>query len=241
MRSLIYIIVLLALGGCTVVSKYYVSSATLESDEFRINKIGKIKIDHTVVVIRPTNSLQFFHGGEILWISDNQLYVEPHYTYTYYEDFVRSRKPSEYFILEILVMVENDSVIFHPGKTILRVGSQDNDAFSYYELDNRYSDTIFGIPYVFHMHYHTSVCKGIGDKPSNPENPLRLARERAADQPLRLEQDRDSCFAIKFKVPPPDPRTSFSIKINGLIINDKPVSLPSIKFKPEIYTEKRSN
>ncbi|MGA9033296.1 MAG: hypothetical protein WB402_12335, partial [Sulfuricaulis sp.] len=72
------------------------------------------------------------------------------------------------------------------------------------------------------------------------ENPLKSSDEIPSNKKMKLERNTDYCFAIKFKAPPPNPRTGFSIGINGININGDDVRIPIIKYIPGTYIDRHA-
>jgi hypothetical protein len=79
------------------------------------------------------------------------------------------------------------------------------------------------------------LCKGRGVKSWSGENPLKSSNEILSNKILKLEKNTDHCLAIKFKTSPPNPRTGFSVHINGININGDDISIPIIKYVPGTY------
>lgn len=244
MRSSIFKIMLILasviLVGCPLAaSRFFVSSATLKSDEFRINKIGRMEVGELVMVIRPANALLTYSGDDYFSIPIRGSSLDPSeysYPFEYYEDFDYGRKQlPNFFILELLLVATDDDVALDLGRITLSTDSKDINSSSYYELERRYRG--FGSAGKSTLGYIAPLCKEPGGEPSSAANALKLVRENAVSKPIHLRKKSDHCFAVKFKAPPPDPRTSFKIKIDGLSVNGKPISLPAIEFAPNaIYS-----
>ncbi|HTN95198.1 MAG TPA: hypothetical protein VMJ33_11505 [Gallionella sp.] len=208
----------------------------MDSGKFRITDAGKLEIGQTIIIVKPTNALNTYSGQEILMIPfDSQEYEPKDYTYsfTYYDgyDFGRKGTP-EFFILELLVVTANEEVTLHPNEIALILDGQEIFPTSYYNLERRYQGFLsldFG-------NSLTPLCKAPGTKTWSPANPLTLAEEVTPEKSINLEKIHSYCFAIKFKMPPPDPRTSFSIKFNGIKIHGDDIHLPDIRYTPSKLT-----
>jgi hypothetical protein len=228
------------LCGCSSVNRYLVSEATMDSGKFRITDAGKLEIGQTIIIVKPTNALNTFGGQEILMIPfDSQEYEPKDYTYsfTYYDgyDFGRKGTP-EFFILELLVVTANEEVTFHPHEIALTQGGREILPASYYNLQRRYEGFLsldFDNPI-------SPLCKAPGTKAWSPANPMTLAEEVTSEKSIILERMQSYCFAIKFKTPPPDPRTSFSLKFNGIKIHGDDIHLPDIRYIPSKLTRRNA-
>ena len=212
----------------------------MDSDKFRITNVGKLEIGQTVIIVKPTNALNTFRGGEILMIPQYSRNYEPKdyaYSFTYYEDYNYGRKGTPgFFILELLVVTNNEEVMFHPQKIVLMLNDQEIYPASYFNLERRYQGFLS-------LAFHTPLshlCKSPGTETWSPSNPLKLAEEVNTENPISLEKMHSYCFAVKFKTPPPDPRTSFSVKFNGVKINGDDMHLPEIRYTPKKYTERHT-
>lgn len=228
------------LGGCPLAaSRFFVSSATLESNEFKISKTGRMEVGELVMVIRPANALLTYSGDDYFSIPVRGHSLDPReysYPFSYYEDFDFGRKQlPDYFILELLLIVIDDDVVLDLGRITLSTDSKDINSSSYYELERRYQG--FSSAGKSTLVYIAPLCKEPGGEAWSGANALKLVRENAVNKPIHLRKKGDHCFAVKFKASPPDPRTSFKIKIDGLIVNGKSISLPAIEFVPDtIYS-----
>lgn len=215
-------------------SEFLVSDAHTDAGEHRITRIGKVSISNTTVIIKPTNALQISSGGEVLGVPyDRERFTPSKYAYpfVYYEDFDFGRKNiPEYFVLEILFLLGDDEVLFQPGDIVLRTSNTDIRPKVYYPLERRYGSS-FGLSYTSHL------CMSPGSYSSSPANPLKHAREVRIDGPLKLEKEKNYCFALKFLAPPPHPQSTFSVNVDGLRINGEFVSL-QIVYRPGVYKQR---
>lgn len=231
------------LGGCPLAaSRFFVSNATLKSDEFKISKTGRMEVGELAMVIRPANALLTYSGDDYFSIPVRGRSLDPKeyfYPFSYYEDFDFGRKQlPDYFILEVLIVVTDDDVTLDLGRMALSADSKDINSSSYHELERRYQG--FSSAGKSTLGYIAPLCKEPGGKSSSGANALKLVRENAVNKPIHLRKKGDHCFAVKFKAPPPDPRTSFKIKIDGLIVNGKSISLPAIEFVPDTIYRRSS-
>jgi len=237
-RSSIFKIMLILaavmLGGCPLAaSRFFVSSAIIESGDFKISKTGRMEIGDLVMVIRPTNALLTYSGDDYFSVPVRGHSLDPSeysYPFSYYEDFDYGRKQlPDYFILELLFVVTSDDVTLDLGRIILSTDGRNISSTSYYALERRYQ----GILSSGGSAYVSPLCKEPGGKAWSGANALTLVKEHAVNKPVHLRKKGDNCFAVKFMYPPPDPRTRFKIKIDGLTVDGKLISLPAIEFVPD--------
>jgi hypothetical protein len=214
------------LSGCWyAVDRYYVSDAVIDNGELQIERNGSLSLNGILLIARPANALHVYSP------------TDEAYSYGYYEDSGYGRmKTPDYFIFEILLQTGNADVIIAPDKIALKVDSQEINAMSYFSLERRYSrlDMFVGSFSV------VKLCKNPGAKSWSGENPLKSSDEIPSNKRMKLERNTDYCFAIKFKNPPPNPRTSFSIDINGININGDEIQIPTIKYTPGKYIDRHA-
>ncbi len=214
------------LSGCWyAVDRYYVSDAVIDSGELQLKRNGSLSLEGVLLIVRPANALHVYSP------------TDEAYSYGYYEDFGQGRvKTPDYFIFEILLQIGNADVIIAPEKIALYVDSQEINAVSYFSLERRYSrlDMFVGSLSV------TKLCKSPGAKSWSGENPLKSSDEIPSNRKMKLERNTDYCFAIKFKAPPPNPRTSFGVGINGININGDDIRIPMIQYTPGTFIDRHA-
>jgi hypothetical protein len=128
-----------------------------------------------------------------------------------------------------LLSLKKEEINFNPSQVILQLNDSSIHPVNYFLLERRYKSNYSGSPIY-------EVCKRPGVPTYNIDNPLQFVKEQPADTNLTLEKDRDYCFALKFDRPPPDPRSNFDVKIDGLKIDSRDVSL-LIHYEPRAYHE----
>lgn len=214
------------LSGCWyAVDRYYVSDAVIDSGELQIKRDGRLSLNGVFLIVRPANALHAYSAEDEA------------YSYGYYEEFGYGRtKTPDYFIFEILLQTGNADVILAPDKISLKVDNQEINAASYFSLERRYSRSDMFVGSLSAV----KLCKSPGAKSWSGENPLKSSDEIPSNKRMKLERNTDYCFAIKFKVPPPNPRKNFSIDINGININGDEVQIPLIKYIPGTYIDRHA-
>ena len=220
------IILSLCLNACLSATQYMVSSATNESSSFSVTQGGKLRLQGLVIVVKPANSLIVARGGSFIF--DFLEDINPQdYTYSssYYDDPYANTKNS--FILEILVSTNDHEMSFTPMKMGVDAAGKKIYPVSYYVLEPRYTGT--GFLRV------TDLCNRPGAKSWNADNALKTEKENRISKPIRLTQQNRYCFAVKYDMPPIDPRTVFSVEIEGLSIDGKAVAPPVIRYAPDTY------
>lgn len=220
------VVLLISLSGCWyAVEHYYVSDVLVDSEELQIKRNGTLSLKDVQLVVRPANALHVYSP------------TDEAYSYGYYEDFGYGRmKTPDYFIFEILVRSSNADVVIAPEKITIKLDNQEINAVSYFSLEQRYSGSDMFVGSLRAV----SLCKRPGAKSWSGENPLKSLNEIPSNRRMKLERNVDYCFAIKFKAPPPNPRTSFSIDINGININGDDVRIPMIKYTPGTYINRHA-
>jgi hypothetical protein len=201
-----------------------VSSATSESSSFTVTKGGKLKLQGVVLVVKPVNSVIVAAGSSFLidFLEDMNP-QDYHYTTSYYENTLTNTKDS--FIIEMIVSTNDHEMSFTPMKMGLEMAGKKIYPVSYYALEPRYGGT--GFLRV------TDLCKQPGAKSWNADNPLKTTKENSTAEPILLTQQNSYCFAIKYGLPPIDPRSHFSVEIESLSIDGKAVAPPVIRYVPD--------
>ncbi|MDO8705513.1 MAG: hypothetical protein Q7J84_11260 [Sulfuricaulis sp.] len=229
LRSAPIIIVLsLCLNACALsAAKYMVSSATSESSSTSVTKDGKLRLQGLVIVVKPANSLIVAGGSSFIFDFLEEEKNLQAYTYTslYYDDHYVNTKDS--FILEILVSTNDYEMNLTPMKISVAMAGKETYPISYYVLEPRYSGT--GSLPVF------DLCKRPGAESWNSDNALKTEKENRSAEPIPLTQQNRYCFAVKYGMPPIDPRSVFSVEIEGLSIDGKAVAPPVIRYVPDTY------
>lgn len=211
--------------------QYLVSSATSESSSFTVTQGGKLRLQGIVLVVKPVNSLVVAGGPSFIFDFLEGKY--PHeYTYTssYYDDPYVDTKDS--FILEILVSTNDHEMSFTPMKMGVAMAGKNIYPVSYYVLEPRYTGT--GFLRV------TDLCKRPGVESWNADNPLKSAKENSTAEPILLTQQNRYCFAVKYGMPSIDPRSVFSVEIEGLSIDGKAIAPPIIHYVPDTYRHRNA-
>lgn len=220
-KTISFVGFLFFISGCSyVVDRYYVSDAVMDSGESQITRDGKLSLNGVLLNVRPANALHVYTAEDEA------------YSYGYYEEFGYGRtKTPDYFIFEILLQTGNTNITIAPDKIYLKIDNREISAMSYFSLERRYSrldmsmGSLRAVP----------LCKGHGVKSWSGENPLKSSNEILSSNVLKLDKNTDYCLAIKFKTSPPNPRTDFSVHINGISINGNNISVPIIKYVPATY------
>jgi hypothetical protein len=216
------VIFVISLSSCWyAVDHYYISDVVVNSEALQIKRNGSLSLRGVRLVVRPANALRTYST------------TDEAYPYGYYEDFGYGRRETpDYFIFEILVRSGNADVVITPEKIILNVDNQKINAASYFSLEQRYSDSDMFVGSLRAV----SLCKRADAKSWSGEDPLKSSNEILSNRILKLDRNTDYCFAIKFKTHPPNPRTSFSIDVDGININGDDIQIPTIKYMPGTYT-----
>ncbi len=205
--------------------QYLVSSATSESSSFTVTQGGKLKLQGIVLVVKPVNSLLVATGQNYI-LFDLLEDIQPQdykYTTSYYDDTHANTKGP--FILEIIVSTNDHEMNFAPMKVGVEMAGKKIHPVSYYVLEPRYPGT--GFLRV------TDLCKRPGAESWNADNPLKSAEENSTAEPILLTQQNRYCFAIMYGMPPIDPRSVFSVEIEGLSIDGKAVAPAVIRYVPD--------
>lgn len=219
------IILSLCLNACGLSAhQYLVSSATSESSSFTVNKGGKLRLQGVVLVVKPVNSLLVATGSNyFIDFLDDMNPQDYKYTTSYYDDTHANTKGP--FILEIIVSTSGHEISLSPMRIGIEMAGKKIHPVSYYVLEPRYPGT--GFLRV------TDLCKRPGAESWNADNPLKSAKENSTAEPILLTQQNRYCFAIKYGLPPIDPRSVFSVEIEGLSIDGKAVAPPVIRYVPD--------
>jgi hypothetical protein len=226
------------LPGCLAVNEYLVSAAKPASNDVRVSSIGKFQIGDAIVIVKPSNAVLISAAGEILLpipIDKTQFEPDDYRYHSAYYDYIPSAKKvaAKYFIVEMLLLTGDERVEINPEKITLSVDNKETQPSGYFELEKRYSSTL-GASYI------TNLCKIPGDKSWSPKNPLSEVTETPAHTAIKFDKHETYCYAIKFKLPPPDPRKQFSIRVGGVMIDGKNVPELEIKFEPNTYTDRHA-
>ena len=227
LRTTPIIILSLCLNACMSAHQYLVSSATSESSSFTVTQGGKLKLQGIVLVVKPVNSLLVATGQNYIFF-DLLEDIQPQdykYTSSYYENTLANTKDS--FILEIIVSTNDHEMSFAPMKMGLEMAGKKIYPVSYYVLEPRYGGT--GFLRV------TDLCKLPGAESWKADNPLKTEKENRIAEPILLTQQKKYCFAVKYNIPPIDPRTTFSVEIRDMSIDGQGVSPPVIRYVPDTY------
>lgn len=226
LRTAPIIILSLCLSACLSVAQYMVSSATSESSSFSVTRGGKLRLQGLVIVVKPANSLIVAGGSSfIFYFLEDKNPQDYTYTSSYYDDPYVNTKDS--FILEILVSTDDHEMSFTPMKMGVDLAGKKIYPVSYYVLEPRYTGT--GFLRV------TDLCKRPGAKSWNADNALKSEKENNITESVLLTKKNRYCFAVKYGMPPIDPRTVFSVEIEGLSIDGKAVAPPVIRYMPDTY------
>lgn len=226
------------LSGCLAVNEYLVSAAEPASHDFRVSRIGKFQIGDAVFIVKPSNAVMISTAGEFLLpIPIDRTYFDPDeqgYASVYYEyKQLGKTHAAKYFIVEMLLLTGNERVELNPEGIVLTVDNKETHPSGYFKLEKRYGSTL-GTSYI------TGLCKIPGDKSWSPKNPLSEVTEIPVHTAMKFDERATYCYAIKFKLPPPDPRKRFSIRFGGVVIDGKDVPELGIRFEPDTYTERHA-
>lgn len=214
---------LMVTNGCVAVNEYFVSKPAVETNEIHITQSGVIKLSGAYIAIRPANSV-------LKTSSEGLLFPFVHYQpdeYTFNSSYYKAGPLSSvnYFILEIIVSAADSHLVFYPKSVILRT-HEEREIFpvSYKKLTVQR-----GWYSVYYPKYFVELCQQQEEEKNSD-----------IDQPIQLSGKSDICLAIKYHVTPPDPRTGFSIQIDGLNLNGRKINIPIIKFDPGSYLFNRA-
>jgi hypothetical protein len=130
----------------------------------------------------------------------------------------------------------NEEVTFYRHEIVLILNGQEIFPASYYDLERRYQGFLS-------LEFNTPIsplCKSPGRETWSFSNPMKSAEEVTSEKSINLEKMHSYCFAVKFKTPPPDPRTSFSVKFNGIKIHGDDIPLPDIRYTPIKHAERHA-
>ena len=227
LRTTPIIILSLCLNACAMsAAQYMVSSATSESSGTTVTQGGKLRLQGLVIVVKPANSLIVAGGSHFIFDFLEDLEPQDYrYTSIYYDNPLANTKDS--FILEILVSTNDHEMSITPMKMGLDIAGKKIYPVSYYVLEPRYTGT--GFLRVI------DLCKRPGAESWNADNALKSAKENSITEPILLTKQNRYCFAVKYGMPPIDPRSIFSVEIEGLSIDGKAVAPPVIRYAPDTY------
>lgn len=226
-------VVLLSFGlaGCPFwinAKKYLMSEPTLDSTEISISKSGWLEISGSFVAIRPRNKILIGAGSGYGFSVATQDYPANLRVYdpTYYEG-----KPivaPNYFIVELRISTGSNDMRLAFRDFRLKNESSSVQPSNYFRLEPRYGSSAFqrrGDRGEF------SLCKS-KDQPSySAANPLRSAAALDVGDTVKLEEEQEYCFAIKYDVAPPHPSRPFRLQVGGIDVNEKAVVL-NIQYNP---------
>ena len=224
----------LCLTGCfgtgTSISTYIVSSASIETGDVTISKVGKLNIGGVEVFIKPVNQLHSGSGYEVLYVpipegkDPKNYFFSPVY---YVNPKLDTRDP---FIVEIRFSTGDHDAIFNPARLILQSEKNGKSTSAgYYKLTPRYTSTLSHDPI-------TPLCKP-------PQGEFHIGRpwltpfEMKSNDLVSLAKNSTYCFAVKFNIPPVDPRTTFAITIDDFSVDGRKIFIPPIWYKPDTYTQ----
>lgn len=226
LRTTPIIILSLCLNACLSATQYMVSSATSESSSTTVTQGGKLRLQGVVLVVKPANSLIVAGGSSFIFDFLEDLKPQDYrYTSIYYDNPLVNTKDS--FILEIIVSTNDHEMSFTPMKMGLEMAGKKIYPVSYYVLEPRYTGT--GFLRVI------DLCKRPGAKSWNADNALKSEKENSITESILLTKENRYCFAVKYDMPPIDPRTVFSVEIDGLNIDGKAVAPAIIRYAPDTY------
>lgn len=222
----------LCFAGCAGTNTFLVSNVAPEQVHEGISKVGKITLRGTSVVIRPVNAVRTAQSAEILVSISSNKFDPKHYFFSpiYYQNpRLDTQDP---FIVEILLSTGSQAAVFDAmALTIKDEKGNSRSAISVYNLAPRYSTARFVDPV-------TPLCKHPDKLPASVDYPLLSQFEKTSDGPVHLSKNGLYCFAVKFNIPPIDPRTKFSVTLDGLSIDGQKVHVPSISFVTDTFTQK---
>lgn len=212
---------LIFVNGCAAANKYLVSKPAVDTNEIRITQNGEIKLDGTVITLRPANAILKSSSNSLLFPFTH---FEPE-EYSFYSSYYKDGPLSSvnYFILELIISPANNQannhLIFTPKYVILRT----QEGREIFPVNFKMLTVQRGWYSIYFPKYTAALCQEEGGE-----------KDSDIDQPFQLS-DEDVCLAIKYDIAPPDPRTNFTIQIKGLNVNGRDIHVPVIKFLPGIY------
>ncbi|BAV33063.1 hypothetical protein SCL_0743 [Sulfuricaulis limicola] len=205
---------------------------------------GRIAAGGVDVLVQPSNAIRISQQTRHILLVFNSVHKinqeEYRFPPFYYENSaLGTRDP---FIVEFLFSTGNHEAIFnamavvleddngskhHPVSVYALVPTPVHPRMSFYDraISGR-SSFLCGIPepdadLAFHQGRPT-VLKKYEHKPADP---------------VPLGKGGLYCFAVKFGIPPLDPRSTFTITINGLSVDGQKVPVPGISFVPDAYID----
>jgi hypothetical protein len=219
--------------GCVGAHTFMVSSASIETNYPSEASIGKFMIGSTAVFVRPGNTIRISASEGIIFPFHTYFNADPKgyfFDSFYYKHHAAGTR--EPFVVEVLLSTGNHDAIFGAMALILKdEKGKESYPESFYNLAPRYSTTRFLNPV-------TPFCRHPDKLPGSIDYPLLPQYEKTSRDPLRLEKETLYCFAVKFDIPPLDPRSMFTLAINDLSIDGQKVTVPIISFTPDTYVEK---
>lgn len=246
-------IMCLCLYGCGAASStYLVSGARVEQQPgarlSMLERMGYGRPDRTImaggvaVVVQPSNAIMTSDQRErILFVFNSVRKINPEeYRFQpfYYENSVlNTREP---FVVEFLFSTGSHDAIFDAMATFLEDGKGNKySPVSIHNLEPVRSD----------RSSPSDRSKWIVSRQCTlPEeaNPYWIMHsvflqkyERKPPDPMALGKGGLYCLAVKFGIPPLDPRSSFTITINDLSVDGQKVPVPDIFFVPGTLDEVR--
>jgi hypothetical protein len=216
--------------GC-VVTTNLVSSASIEQGQGRIDKVGRLEIGGTVIVIRPDNHIYAGTKERVVIPSSGEQKTSKDYRFSpfYYKD--TSLDTHESFIVEVLIATGDHEVSFSPMALMLQSEkAKKSYPLSFYKLAPTYSTTM-------HLNPVTPLCRHPQKKMMYRDYPISQYQDKSREQ-LHLTKDQLYCFAVQFDIPPVDPRHVFTITVNDISVDGQKLSMPVITYLPDTYEEK---
>lgn len=208
---------LLFTSSCIGVEKYFVSKPVVDSNEIRVTQNGEIKIGDVAIVIRPANVILQSSGEGMLISLPHDKSSETVFRSPYYVD--RYASSINFFILEIIISPAKNNLTFSARSVSLETP----DGKKFLPVSYKKLPVTKGWYSIYYPKYSAELCQQVESQDSD------------INQPLQLSEEQDVCLAIKYNIPPPDPRGSFAIQIKGLRVNEKNINVPVIKFVPGIH------
>jgi hypothetical protein len=233
-RISVYTVLCLCLISCfgtgTSISTYIVSSASIETGDVTISKAGKFSLGGVEVFIKPVNQLYSGSGYEVLYVPVPEERDPKNYFFSpvyYVNPKLDTRDP---FVVEIRIATGDHDTTFNPVRLVLQSEKFGKSAsVGYYKLIPRYKSTLIHDPV-------TPLCKP-------PQGEFRMGHpwltpfESKSNDPVPLAKNGTYCFAVKFDIPPVDPRTIFTITIDDFSVDGRKIIIPPIFYKPDTYTQ----
>lgn len=218
--------------ACVGTNTFVVSSVSPETGQEEISKIGKFMVSDASVAVKPANAIRTAQSqGIVLPISTNT--SEPK---NYFFSPIYYKNPrldtSDPFVVEILIATGNHRVVF--GAMALTIKSEkgnEGHPIETYRLAPMYATTRFLDPV-------TPFCRHPDKLPGSVDYPLLSQFEQTSHDPVHLLENTTYCFAVKFDIPPIDPRTTFSITLKDLSVDGRKVSVPTFHFVTDVFTQK---